>query len=144
MNFRYYKPIHFEVQELVSPEIYKKYGDDAIKVFDPRILWTIDKIREYYGVPVYINNWDMKKPGNKTQSGFRTVIDPNTPLTLHRGAAIDFVIKGVSPAQFRKDVRSGKLASILVYITRVEDNTPTWNHIDCANVPGTEIIFFKV
>jgi uncharacterized protein YcbK (DUF882 family) len=138
---KYYKPDHFTTQELVPQHIYKRDGDSALLLFDARILWTIDQIRKYYKKPVYVNNWDAG--GNEEQRGFRTKINKKTPKSQHYfGRAIDFDIKGITAEKFRKDVKSGKLVDIMIYVTGIEDCV-SWNHIDCGNRAGKDIVFFK-
>jgi hypothetical protein len=134
-NMRFYEPKHFKPQEFLPPTIY------SLMVMDPRILWTLDSLRDYFKKPISINNWFEKGPFS--QRGFRN--DPNTgaPLSQHRfGRACDFDIKGTSAEEFRSLAKSGALNHELTYITRIEENT-TWCHIDCAAIPGTEILFFK-
>lgn len=47
---------YFELQELVSPEIYEVLEDDAWRVIDPQLIETIDKVREILNVPLICNN----------------------------------------------------------------------------------------
>jgi uncharacterized protein YcbK (DUF882 family) len=137
---RYYVPKYFAVQELVPPQIYKARGVHAITVFDARILYSLDQIREHYGAKIRVNDWHQG--GQFTQRGFRTAQQVGAELSQHRfGRAVDFDIAGVTAEEFRSDVRTGKLSCRLTYVTRIEDDT-SWIHIDCASVPGTDIVFF--
>lgn len=47
---------YFQVKELVSSNIYKQYGDDAIKFLDPRALAALENVREILNVPLTCNN----------------------------------------------------------------------------------------
>jgi hypothetical protein len=47
---------YFEVEELVSKEVYKLLGDNAIKLIDDRLLVVLDEIREILNVPLICNN----------------------------------------------------------------------------------------
>jgi hypothetical protein len=137
---RFYSPKHFVPQEFLPPGLFRDRGESALLVMDARILWTLDALRESFGAPITANNWQTG--GAFEQRGFRD--DPNTgaPLSQHRfGRACDFDIKGITAEQFREMVRAGKLTTELQYIARIEDGV-SWCHIDCASVPGTEILFF--
>ena len=52
------KPKHFDLEELVCPHVYYRFGEMAWQFFDPRILELWDWVRDNLG-PVYINNWAM-------------------------------------------------------------------------------------
>lgn len=139
---RYYQLKYFQPQEVVPPEIFKSKGMDSLLVMDARILWTLDALRGYFAVPILVNNWSVG--GSMSQRGYRTDIDMllKTPLSQHRfGRAVDFEISGITSQQFRDKAKNGELAMQLQYITRIE-NDVDWCHIDCASVPGTEIVFF--
>lgn len=108
---------------------------------DPRILWTLDQLRKTIGKPITVNNW--REGGPFSQRGFRN--DPGTgaQLSQHRfGRAVDFDIAGISAQEFRAAVKAGTFATELTYITRIEDGV-NWIHLDCAAIPGTDIVFFK-
>lgn len=47
---------YFQVKELVSSNIYKQYGDGAIKFLDPKALEALENVREILGVPLICNN----------------------------------------------------------------------------------------
>ncbi len=64
-----YKCQHFNIKELVSPLVYKKFGDAAWKFFDEDVLKDLDTIREYYGASIVINDWACG--GTLKQCGLR-------------------------------------------------------------------------
>jgi hypothetical protein len=139
---KFYKPVHFRVEEFLPPDLYNQYGDAGMHLLmDARILWTMDRLRDKFGVPITINNYHTG--GQFQQRGFRN--DPGTGAVLsqHRfGRACDFDIQGMTAEQFRGQVRSLYLDDDLQYITRIEDKV-NWCHIDCAGVTGAGIIFFN-
>lgn len=47
---------HFNTEELVSKQVFDIIGDDAIKLFDPKALETLEAIREILNVPLICNN----------------------------------------------------------------------------------------
>lgn len=131
---RYYEPKYFKPEELLPP------GVQSLMVMDPRILWTLDQLRIFFGKPILVNNW--KDDGFFAQRGFRNDLNTGAPLSQHRfGRAVDFDITGTTADEFRAMAKLGKLDHELTYITRIEAKT-AWCHIDCAPVPGTQIIFF--
>jgi len=146
---RFYRPKHFTIDELVPPDFLETAGEErAWLSIDPRILWTLDAIRDYYKRPISLNNWKIWKPGmgkRWTQRGYRTEYNPATPASQHYfGRAADFVIKGVSAAQFWRDVKAGKLDKEMSYVTAIEYGPGvTWCHVDCRAISGTNIVFFK-
>ena len=47
---------HFDTEELVSRQVFNIIGDDAIKLFDPKALESLEAIREILNVPLICNN----------------------------------------------------------------------------------------
>lgn len=47
---------HFLTEELVSKQVYRVIGDDAVKLLDPRLLTVLEEIRSLLGVPLICNN----------------------------------------------------------------------------------------
>ena len=47
---------YFKVEELVSSNIYKEYGDDAIKFLNPKALEALENVREILNAPLICNN----------------------------------------------------------------------------------------
>ena len=66
-----YKCEHFGIKELVSPIVYDKWGEQAWMFFSADTLKDLDLIRETYGHPIIINNWNT---GLK-QCGLRSNMD---------------------------------------------------------------------
>ena len=50
------KPDWFDLDELVCPHVYYKFGEMAWQFFDPRLFVLMDWVRHKLG-PVFINNW---------------------------------------------------------------------------------------
>lgn len=66
-----YKCQYFDIKELVSPIVYDKWGEQAWMFFSADTLKDLDLIRETYGHPIIINNWNT---GLK-QCGLRSNMD---------------------------------------------------------------------
>lgn len=131
---RFYKCIHFKIQELVDPETYKLLGENAWSLFDPYLLSTMDRIRQRYNVPVTVNNWHTGGPFK--DRGFRSS-DSKTgaKFSAHRtGKAFDFDVEGKTADEVRKDILDNKEHIDFMFINRIEIGVP-WVHIDLANVP---------
>lgn len=68
-----YKCQYFTIKELVSPIVYKQWGEKAWMFFDPYLLEDLDYGRESYGAPIIINNW--ANGGSLKQCGLRSNLD---------------------------------------------------------------------
>jgi len=84
---------HFRIEELVSPNVFKRFGQNAWCFFDPRFLSVSDRLRIKFG-PMTINNWLWG--GSFLHRGLRTPLDPLAPkgdFSTHRfgmGGDADF------------------------------------------------------
>lgn len=107
----------------------KEYEKYWLILMDDRILITADKVREYYGVPVTVNNWYWG--GNLKNRGFRALnTTVGAKLSQHKfGRAFDFDVKNVPAEQVRNDIRKGKFP----LITCIEKDV-SWVHADVRNV----------
>jgi hypothetical protein len=93
-----YKPLNFPLKELVSPEIYAKFGERAWEFFDERILRNIQWVRERLG-PTRVNNYSM---GLKYR-GFDAFEFRKTGVSQHNhGRALDFEVIGMPSEQVRQ------------------------------------------
>lgn len=138
---------YFKIEELVSKKVYKKYGEKSWQFIDPTLIKVIDLIREHFNAPVTINNWLWG--GNLEQRGLRTncddIVKGKTETdTLYvsqhcLGRAVDFNVKGFSAAEVFNEIVRNKEKFYL--ISRIENikNTPTWCHVDVANVDEFKI-----
>lgn len=77
---------HFIIQELVSPAVFLRFGQNAWRFFDPRFLTVSDRLRDFFG-PMIINDWPFG--GNFRFRGLRSLIDLEAPkgdFSFHRFA----------------------------------------------------------
>lgn len=133
-----YKCQHFSIQELVSPVVYNKWGQQSWMFFDEDVLCELDLIRDNLGAPIIINNWH--KGGSLKQCGLRSNMDELVKnkktlyLSAHiMGKAFD-LHNGFGNHRKLYDViydliKKGKLKKF----KRLENfnNTITWVHCDC-------------
>lgn len=130
----YYQCTHFSIKELVDKQTFAALGDSAWMLFRPEILITADRVREYFGKPIIINNWHMG--GNLSLCGFRP---PDSGVgakySQHRLAnAVDMHFDGLAAEEVRAEMlkKPDDEAFKLITCMEIEVN---WNHIDCRNIP---------
>ena len=126
---RSYRPRHFDLRELVSPDIYMSRGQAAWELIEPRLLVAADKLRDRFGATT-VNNWHLG--GSYSQSGLRDpVTGVGARLSQHkRGAALDCKFKDTTPQAVYAYLLEH--ADEFEEITVLEDiaATPTWLHVD--------------
>lgn len=140
---------YFDIEELVCPHVYKRFGESAWQFFDQRLLETLLTIRKKIGKPIYVNNWQIG--GNLSQRGIRcnvcVLVKEKTALekvymSAHlQGLGIDFDVKGMSAEEVRRWIEKNQI--LLPYAVRLEDAV-SWVHLDLRN-DGTKgkVIRFK-
>ena len=142
-------PTYFSLEELVCEDVYNTYGKQAFSFFDPRLLITIDVIRERLCKPIYVNDWMIH--GSQSQSGLRcpkcSLVKEKTDkgilyMSAHcTGQAIDFHV----PDMLADDVRRWLVdkQNLLPYPIRLESSV-NWIHCDVRdNFEGKKVIFFN-
>ncbi|MFB5180963.1 hypothetical protein [Vibrio alginolyticus] len=139
-----YRPQHFQLKELVSRAMWERRGEKCIELFDPRLLITLDQLREDLGRPITVNNWCFG--GNLEQRGLRDegyyieealkdgyttadgLADYAESLSQHKyGRAVDFNVKGMTAAEVRAHIHKNKHK--YPFITFIETDI-SWCHID--------------
>ena len=143
-----YKCKYFNIKELVSKQVYQKYGEACWMFFDEALLRDIDTIREFHGAAITINNWATG--GSFSQCGLRCNKDPivvgktGIYCSAHCFAkAFDLHSKDIR--KLYKDVEilynQGKLKTI----KRVESITSTkyaWCHVDSFQTNSNKLEYF--
>ena len=129
-------PKFFRIEELVSQrlfDLFKHRVHILWQQFDPRILYSIYQLRLIFNESMTINNWLWN--GNRQFSGIRLHGDNHfSPTSQHsHGRGIDIVFAKTHPEEVRQFIIRHPLDERLKYITCIEDDTPTWLHIDCRN-----------
>lgn len=126
---------NFYLHEFVPRIIYNKYGNNAVWFIRPELIKLADFIRNWFGKPMYINNWYWGGP--MQNRGYRT---PNTTIgslySQHKmGAAIDFNIKDLHPDKIRQEILDNEQVFMGAGLTTLEDGAfaPTWVHADIRN-----------
>ena len=142
------KPDHFSIDELVCPDVYQYYGDTAFQFFDVKLLITIDRLREKFNKPIYINNWMIH--GDFTQRGFRcikcdlvkkAIADNQIYVSPHMtGQAVDFDVEGLLSEEVRQYIIKNK--NLWPYPMRLEEGV-SWVHLDIRDNGTEKITLFK-
>lgn len=151
-----YVPKYFAAHEFLPPEIYQKWGDKGLMFMDVRILWTADAIRERFAEKCYINTYNLpnsvqrkiragttQRIGKRRDSGLRLfVYNKLSYLTAHKfGRAIDIIVDNISAAEVRQEIKSHPKDPAFRFITRVEKDRGSYNHLDCV-FTNLDIIYF--
>lgn len=138
---KFYKPKFFRTEELVHPDIFKRFGESSLMFLDARMLWTIDALRDVYG-EMTINNWCFG--GERVNSGLRT-FDSKTgaSFSAHKfGHAFDIIFKDYRAEQIRLEMKTYPTTDRFKFITRCEENVD-WLHIDNLCVNSRDIVWFR-
>lgn len=147
-----YVPKYFEVQELVCLHVYKKWGHNPNFIwnfFDPRLLMTLDYLRDKLNKPIYANNWNIG--GSLSQRGLRCNMcdlvrsktnSAQTYVSSHiLGRACDFDVKGMTAKEVRDWIITH--ATELPFPLSLEDKV-NWVHIDMREQNNQNVYLFKV
>lgn len=142
---------YFDIQELVCPHVYERFGESAWTFFDERMLDTLYVIRTKLNKPIYVNNWAIG--GNLSQRGLRcnccNLVKEKTMLekvylSAHIfGKGIDFNVSGMTSDEVYEWVDKNQI--LLPHKIRMEQNTDGWTHIDTMSygMSGSKITYFK-
>ena len=132
-----YKCKHFRIEELVSQQVFKKYGADFCwKFFDEDILKDLDTIREFHGLSITINDWVFGR--TLSQCGLRCNKDPLVASAkgIYCSAHVlarAFDLHSSNIKKLYKDVETLFYQGKLKAIRRMESPVSTkygWCHID--------------
>lgn len=139
---------YFDLDELVCPHIYNKFGDFAWSFFDPRLLITVDILRIYIDKSIYVNNWMVH--GDFSQRGCRCIQCQLVKDAIKKGIlyvsphmrfqAADMDITGYTAEEARQWIVTNQ--NIFPYNIRLEKDV-TWVHLDVASNSDEKIILFN-
>lgn len=142
---------HFNIKELVSRQVYEKYGEKAWSFIDDDIKEFLDLIREHFNRPVTVNNWSFG--GNLEQRCLRANLDQITKektkqnklyLSAHvLGKGVDFNIKGFNTNQVHQEILKNSEKFKMIKRMESEEATPTWIHVDTISHSNKGIYVFK-
>jgi hypothetical protein len=153
-----YKPKYFALQELVCPHVFNAFGVRAWSFFDERLLMTMDFLRDQWGVPIYVNNWDMPAATRKRlglplfdERGGRCIqcdlvkkacTEGRVYCSSHiRFQASDFTVQNMTSSKVSLWLVSNY--ALLPFPIRVEKGTKGWTHIDMCNTGANKVELFN-
>lgn len=129
---------YFDLEELVCPHVFQKYGKFAWNFLDIRAVITLNTIRDRIGKPIFVNNW--QEHGNFSQRGLRCpqcyipkgFISQNILyMSAHTlGKGYDFEVQGLLGEEVRTWIKSHQ--GWWPYPVRLEKAT-SWIHCDTMN-----------
>jgi hypothetical protein len=142
------KPRFFSLDELVCEDVYNFYGQIAWQFFDVKLLVTLDRLREKFNKPIFINDWQIH--GSQSQSGFRClkcsivqakILSGEMYCSAHMtGQAADFTVQGLLAEEVRQWIV--KNANLLPYPVRLEEGV-SWVHLDTRDNGIQKVTLFK-
>lgn len=130
---------NFILQEFVSKQTWKKYGNKSIWFIDFRIIETAQSLRDILNTPLTINNWAYG--GSRNESGLRIPEHQNySPTSQHTfGRAVDIISNKYSAEEMRQHIINNDF--LYEHITAIELKVD-WLHIDCRNTKKDTILLF--
>jgi hypothetical protein len=143
-----YRPVYFDLHELVCPDVYATYGEVAWSFFDPRLLRTIDVLRARLNKHFIVNTWHEK--GIYDERGLRCIKCSTVRKAIEKdqmyfsahmeGQAIDFDCEGMLSGETREWIKKNYM--LLPYPIRLEADV-NWIHLDVREVAGIKVYEFK-
>lgn len=163
----YYQPDHFRAEEFFSKKVIEQHGlrgggiqNNIWRLMDFRIMWTMDQIRKYYGVPVVVNTylWGGPSQYRGFRSNFHDLLNVDLLMATNIikshfssftsqhcfGRAMDFVIPGIEAEEVRQNILTNRRMDRYKYITAMEADV-NWVHIDTRpwNVDMDGLLVFR-
>jgi len=124
---------YFDVREFVPPQIWNKYGEKSIWFIDPKIIQIATLYREFFNVPIVINNWYIG--GKFMYRGYRPPrVNIGSEFSQHKmGRAFDCHSPLITPQEMYKIILDNPTKFQEVGLTTLENIifTNTWLHSDC-------------
>lgn len=134
---------YFDIKEIVCDHVYDRFGEDAWRFFDPRLLKVMEFLRLKLNRRIIINS----RSRGLTQRGLRCnmcslVAEKTRPyLSAHvLGAAFDFDVEGMLAEEVRKWIEANKRD--LPYPVRLESKV-SWVHMDVATESTDKVTYFE-
>jgi uncharacterized protein YcbK (DUF882 family) len=124
---------HFDLREFVTPNAYIALGDKSRWLIDSRLIDIAEALRQQLQRSIVINNWHLG--GKYHESGLRDMnTDTGARYSQHKyGRAMDMKVEGMEAEEVRIYIRSNFVWLNALGLTTIENNTPTWVHIDLRN-----------
>lgn len=133
------KSIYFKLYELLPRELYIS-EEKGWEKLNPKLIDTIDAVREMVNVPLLCNTW--KSGGSRNLCGFRPqACAIGAKRSTHKeGGAADLISSKISAAKMREIILANK--ERLPHNIRIE-NGVKWLHIDVNNATNRKVVLFN-
>ena len=154
-----YQVKNFKLYDFVPRDVYRQRGSKAWQFLDPRLLYTVDKLHDYFGTRTTVNNWfdktrciqsesDIEKilqePTTYQYRGFRPPWSKVGPSLCQqrfgRGAEVEF--DGISAETVRKEILANQTHDSFMYITVLEEGSEVL-YLDVRQTSASEILVVK-
>jgi len=134
---------YFQLEELVDPQTFEKFGDDAWWFLDPNAVAMLVALREAFGA-LTINDWLWG--GHFTESGFRhPQSTTGATLSQHKfGRGFDVKSKHFTPVQMQAFILANRERFPLITTMENAKHTETWLHFDTRMRIETSIVIFDL
>lgn len=123
---------HFDVRELVTPEIYAKFGSNSKWFVTEKQINFAEFLRNHFGKAITINNWHTG--GHLQNRGTRNPIsDVGAVYSQHKLAnGIDFNVSGMGSDQVYDYILANEKLFMEAGLTTLENKlfTKGWTHAD--------------
>lgn len=120
--------------------MFERFGEDAWRFVDPRLVECFNAVREYLGKSMTLN--DYYRGGDRRWSGIRTSASKYySQFSAHSFGMAGDAVGDFNYDHLRDDIRNGTL--VLPYPVRLELGV-NWLHLDVAHTgTGNRVIAFK-
>jgi len=124
---------YFYLQEFVPKQIWTKYGEKSIWFVDERVITLALAYREFFDVPIIINNWHTG--GEYMYRGYRPPrVNIGAEYSQHKfGRAFDCSTATLTATQMLERIKADWTYFKSLGLTTIENPnfTPGWLHSDC-------------
>jgi hypothetical protein len=136
---------YFDLEEFVPPQIIKLFGKNAIWFINPKVIELATAYREFFKLPVVINNWHTG--GQFSYRGYRPPrVNIGAEYSQHKlGNAFDCNIGAMTEKQMFDAVKTNFEYFKKFGLTSIEDYrfTDGWLHSDVRPTNSNELLIVK-
>ena len=139
---RYKISENFYLDEVMHPDVYKKFGKKSRWFIDQRLVDIVQYIRAATGEPITINTWF--DGGKFKERGLRNpATTTGAKYSQHKfGKALDFTVNGMTADEVREKILGEWKQDLMnLGLTAIEDGV-SWVHIDVRNTGVDDIMIF--
>ncbi len=136
---------YFDLREFIPPQIYNQFGERSLQFLDPKIITLATAYREFFQLPVVINNWHLGK--GFSYRGYRPPrVNVGGEYSQHKfGRAFDCNIGKMNELQMFNAVKENFEYFKQFGLTTLEDYrfTDGWLHSDVRFTNKDELLIVK-